>query len=105
MEKAVLQDFVSISQTVNKLLGLMSDKYSMALEKTKNSKKARKKPECCAYRDSCYIASELNCFGYKTDCILYRQSNGEQMAGILFDKAMDELIDKTRHKYASKTSK
>ena len=71
----------------------------MGLEKTKNSKKIKKKSERCAYHSSCYIATELNCFGYKIDCILYRHSNGEELNSDRFDKAMDELIDKTRIKY------
>lgn len=59
----------------------------------------------CSYQSSCYLASELKCFGYKTDCILYRKSNGESLDESRFDRAMDELIDKTREKHISKTSK
>jgi len=53
----------------------------------------------CAYQSSCYLASELKCYGYKIDCILYRKSNGEQLDQARFDQAMDELIITTRRKY------
>jgi hypothetical protein len=62
-----------------------------------------KPAECCAYRPACYMASELKCYGYKTDCVLYKKTNGESTDPILFDHAMDQLIDKTREKYLVKT--
>ena len=53
----------------------------------------------CAYVMACYLAEELKCFGYKTDCPLYQKSNGEYYNEHSFNKAMDKLIDKTRAKY------
>jgi hypothetical protein len=58
-----------------------------------------KKPERCAYIRACYMAEELTCFGYKTDCTLYRKSNGEFFNESQFDRAMNELIDKTRARH------
>ncbi|MBN1212272.1 MAG: hypothetical protein JXA92_06810 [candidate division Zixibacteria bacterium] len=60
-----------------------------------------KKSVRCAYIFSCYLADELKCFGYKTDCPLYQKSNGEYCAEDRFHEAMDKLIDKTRAKYLS----
>ncbi len=53
----------------------------------------------CAYIRACYLAEELKCFGYKTDCPLYQKSNGEFYSTTRFHEAMDRLIDKTRAKY------
>lgn len=58
-----------------------------------------KKAERCTYIRACYLAEGLKCFGYKTDCAIYKKSNGEFCTELAFDKAMDELIDKTRAKY------
>lgn len=67
---------------------------------TEGSKKERvKKTSRCAYLRACYLAEELKCFGFKTDCPLYQESNGEEYSEHRFNKAMDELIDKTRSKY------
>ena len=58
-----------------------------------------KKAERCAYLKACYLAEELKCFGYKTDCVLYQESNGEEFDQSRFDQAMDRLINKTMAKY------
>ena len=58
-----------------------------------------KKAERCAYIKVCYLAEELKCFGYKTDCALYRKSNGEELSEDRFNEAMDRLINKTIAKY------
>ncbi len=58
-----------------------------------------KKAERCAYTKVCFLAEELKCFGYKTDCALYRKSNGEQLDEDCFNEAMNKLIDKTIAKY------
>lgn len=54
----------------------------------------------CAYIRACYLAEELKCFGYKTDCPLYRKCNGEYYDEGQFHEAMDRLIDKARAQYA-----
>ncbi len=56
----------------------------------------------CAYVTSCYLAEELKCFGYKTDCPLYMKSNGEMLSQTRFDQAMDNLINKTKARYTVK---
>jgi hypothetical protein len=53
----------------------------------------------CAYVMSCFLAEELRCFGFKIDCPLYRESNGESVDQEGFGEAMDELIDQTRAKH------
>lgn len=58
-----------------------------------------KSAECCAYRPACFMASELKCFGYKVDCVLYKKTNGVALPESEFHRAMNELIDKTREKY------
>ncbi|MDF1543632.1 MAG: hypothetical protein P1R58_00865 [bacterium] len=64
------------------------------------STKSEIKKACrCAYLKSCYMAEELKCFGYKTDCALYQKSNGEFYSEHRFNQAMDHLIDKARSKY------
>lgn len=58
-----------------------------------------KKSERCAYVRACYLAEELRCFGYKTDCVLYQKSNGEFYNETSFHEAMNKLIDKARAKF------
>jgi len=58
-----------------------------------------RKVERCAYIRACYLAEELRCFGYKTDCPLYQKSNGEYYNLDQFNEAMDQLINKTIVKY------
>jgi hypothetical protein len=62
-------------------------------------KQKLKMPARCAYVHVCYMADELKCFGYKTDCPLYLRSNGEYCSEERFNQAMDNLIDKTRLKH------
>jgi hypothetical protein len=64
-------------------------------EKNKKIKVA----ERCLYLKVCYLAEDLKCFGYKSDCSLYQKSNGEHCTEIEFDSAMDKLINKTMLKY------
>ncbi|MFH1687351.1 MAG: hypothetical protein ABIE70_07500 [bacterium] len=49
----------------------------------------------CVYVRACYLAEELRCFGYKTDCPLYQESTGQYYDQTCFNAAMDKLIDKT----------
>lgn len=63
------------------------------------SSKTLKPVSRCAYLKSCYLAEELKCFGYKTDCVLYQQSNNEEYSRERFDDAMDRLIRRTEQKY------
>lgn len=67
-------------------------------------KQSIKKRTRCAYIMSCYLADELKCFGYKTDCALYQKSNGEFYSQARFDQAMDELIKKTRDRHDKASS-
>ena len=53
----------------------------------------------CHYVNHCYLAEELECYGYKTDCPLYMRSNGEPCNDARFHAAMDRLISKTRQKH------
>ena len=53
----------------------------------------------CAYLKSCYLAEAANCYGYKTDCPLYLVSNDEEISEVFFNKAVDELINKTKLRY------
>jgi len=62
-------------------------------------KKDQKKVSRCAYLNACYLAEELRCFGYRTDCVLYQKSNGDQYSEERFHEAMNTLINKTRAKY------
>jgi len=55
--------------------------------------------ERCLYIRACYLAEELRCFGYRSDCPLYQKSNGRYCDEKRFDQAMDKLIDKTRAKF------
>ena len=61
--------------------------------------KTLKKSERCAYVRACYLAEELRCFGYKTDCVLYQKSNGEFYNEANFHDAMNKLIDKARARF------
>jgi hypothetical protein len=53
----------------------------------------------CIYIYACYLADELKCYGYKTDCPLYLKSNGDFYNEERFNDAMDKLIDLTRAKH------
>lgn len=63
--------------------------------------KPQKPASRCAYIRACYMAEDLKCFGYKTDCPLYQKSNGEYFDESRFHEAMNRLIDKARAKYAN----
>jgi len=62
-------------------------------------KKSSKIGERCSYIRSCYLAEELKCFGYRNDCPLYLQSNGQYCDEKLFNEAVDKLIIKARIKH------
>jgi hypothetical protein len=53
----------------------------------------------CGYIKVCYLADALQCFGFKTDCVLYQKTNGEKYSEDRFHEAMDKLIDKTKAKH------
>jgi hypothetical protein len=59
----------------------------------------KRKMERCAFVKACYLAEDLKCFGYKSDCPLYQKSNGEFLSEERFNEAMDRLINKTIAKY------
>ncbi len=61
--------------------------------------KTLKRAERCGYLKACYLAEDLKCFGYRTDCPLYQKCNDEYYSDARFNDAMDKLIDKTRAKY------
>jgi hypothetical protein len=58
-----------------------------------------KKSVRCAYLKSCYIAEELECYGFKTNCPLYMRSNDEPCNDSSFNAAMDDLILRTKRKH------
>ena len=62
-------------------------------------KETYKKSEVCAYKECCYLAESLECFGYKTDCVLYMKSNDRFYTRTSFDEAVDKLINKTKAKF------
>jgi len=53
----------------------------------------------CAYLKECYLAEELKCYGYKTDCALYLKSNNEPTSEFRFHQAMDRLIRSARKRH------
>jgi hypothetical protein len=53
----------------------------------------------CAFVKVCYIAEAMDCFGYKSDCPLYKKSNAEVLSLEDFHEAVDQLIDKTKAKH------
>ncbi len=69
------------------------------------TKRLRKPSARCAYQSSCYLAEDLKCYGYKTDCALYRKTNGEELGVGVFDHAMNLLINRTREKHDKKAFK
>jgi len=74
------------------------------MEKKNNpDRKQFKQSECCAYKKCCYLADELECFGYKIDCVLYLKSNNEFFTRKSFDEAVNRLIDKTRARFEGLT--
>lgn len=58
-----------------------------------------KKAVRCTYVRNCYLAEALECYGFKTDCPLYMQSNDEPCNDARFHAAMDQLISRTRAKH------
>ena len=71
----------------------------LPIKQNMQSKTVLKQKRRCAYIKSCYLAAEIKCFGYKTDCPLYQKSNGEYYNEDRFNAAVDRLIDKTRAKH------
>ena len=57
----------------------------------------------CHYVNNCYLAEELECYGYKIDCPLYMRSNGEPCNHARFHAAMDRLIIATKEKHEKRT--
>jgi len=53
----------------------------------------------CTYIRNCYLAEALECYGFRTDCPLYLQSNDEPCNEARFHAAMDQLIKQTRAKH------
>lgn len=53
----------------------------------------------CRYLKDCYLAEDLECFGFRTDCPLYMKSNGEPCNEARFHAAMDRLIMSTKAKH------
>ncbi|MCX6834642.1 MAG: hypothetical protein NTW07_05830 [candidate division Zixibacteria bacterium] len=53
----------------------------------------------CTYVKNCYLAEALECYGFKTDCPLYLQSNDEPCNDARFHAAMDQLINRTRERH------
>lgn len=62
------------------------------------------KSERCAYIKCCYLAESLDCYGYKTDCVLYIKSNNMFYTSKAFDDAVNRLIDKTKAKHQELTT-
>ncbi len=58
-----------------------------------------KKSVRCTYLRNCYLAEELECYGFKVDCPLYMRDNDEPCNEARFDAAMDALIHRTRQKH------
>ena len=58
-----------------------------------------KQPVCCRYVGECYLAEELRCYGYMTDCPLYMRTNDEPCNDLRFHAAMDRLIARTKAKH------
>ncbi|MFQ5607997.1 MAG: hypothetical protein ACE5GA_08625 [Candidatus Zixiibacteriota bacterium] len=54
--------------------------------------------ERCAFIRCCYLADELNCYGFMADCALYQRSNGALLSEEQFDRAVNDLIDTVRAK-------
>ena len=59
----------------------------------------------CSFVNACYLADDLKCYGYKTDCVLYQASNGEFYNEDRFHEAMNRLIDRTKAKYDAQIQK
>ena len=72
------------------------DRMSMAGAELKPLPK--KVHQRCAFIRCCYLADALNCYGYKSDCALYKKSNGLYLRERDFDEAMNSLIDNVRAK-------
>ncbi len=85
---------------ISKFLVFSVDSYDM-IDKSKKFKVA----ERCLYLKVCYLAEELKCFGYKTDCALYQKSNNEKCSEQRFNDAMNKLINVTMLKYQDEAKK
>lgn len=53
----------------------------------------------CTYLHECYLAEELACYGFRTDCPLYMRCNDEPCNDARFHAAMDRLIMSTKAKH------
>jgi len=58
-----------------------------------------KSPVRCAYLQDCYLAEAQECYGFKTDCPLYLQTNDQPCDEARFHAAMDRLIVRTKTKH------
>lgn len=79
--------------------GILRFRHCFADAHTMTIKRSGQKVERCVYVEACYLAEELRCFGYKTDCPLFQESTGELYNEARFNEAMDKLIKKTVAKY------
>lgn len=68
----------------------------MRLQLKKKRDKTPQKTEKCAYIKCCYLAEALECYGYKSDCILYLKSNNCFFTRKAFDEAVNRLIDRSK---------
>ena len=58
-----------------------------------------KKTVRCTYLSECFLAEELECYGFKADCPLYMRANDKPCNEARFDYAMDKLIWRTKQKH------
>lgn len=54
----------------------------------------------CEYIDVCYMAEGLHCYGYKLDCVLYKESTAEPVSEADFHEAIDRLIKETQRQHS-----
>jgi hypothetical protein len=64
-----------------------------------NNKLIFKQTTRCSYVKDCYLAEDLQCYGYMTDCPLYMKTNDEPCNDSRFHAAMDRLIMRTKAKH------
>lgn len=56
----------------------------------------------CLYTDVCYLSESLRCYGYQTECVLYKPDDGRVATAEDFHKAMNSLIEIAKHHSGSK---